>query len=140
MLTGYSIGCFSLAPTYYRHAQGVVVVFDITDRSSYMGAQKWVSEVSRVNKRYCMTLVGNKVDLAQHRQVSTTEAWEYANQMGMPYLETSAKTAENVEKVFFDLIQKAEEGAIEGNLNRSTSVIRISQQNLTKTKKNSCNC
>ena len=105
-----------------------------------MGAQKWVSEVGRVNKKYSMTLVGNKVDLIQHRQVSTNEAWEYANQMGIPYIETSAKTAENVEKVFFDLIQKAEEGALEHNLNRSTSLIRISQQNLTKPKKNTCNC
>ena len=132
---------FSLAPTYYRHAQGVVVVFDITDRSSYLGAQKWVAEVSRVNKKYFITLVGNKVDLFQHRQVPTNEALAYAAQMGMPYIETSAKTAENVEKVFFDLIQKAEEGFIEDNLLRSQSVIRLSQQNLAAEKrKKTCNC
>ncbi|TVU08607.1 hypothetical protein EJB05_42016, partial [Eragrostis curvula] len=94
----------SLAPMYYRGAAAAIVVFDISREDSYIRAKRWVDELQRQgNPHLVMALVGNKVDLEEKRQVGTQEAMEYAEANGLFFLETSAKTAQNVSEVFYEL-------------------------------------
>uniref|UniRef100_A0A0D3GK40 Uncharacterized protein n=1 Tax=Oryza barthii TaxID=65489 RepID=A0A0D3GK40_9ORYZ len=87
----------SLAPMYYRGAAAAVVVYDISSTDSYIRARKWVDELQRQgNPHLVMALVGNKVDLEEKRQVGTQEAMEYAERNGLFFIETSAKTSQNL--------------------------------------------
>lgn len=110
----------TITSSYYRGAHGIIIVrpalaacvvlhthrtavasqvYDITDRESFDNVKQWLSEIDRyacenVNK----LLVGNKCDLEAKRQVDFEEAKAFADERGIPFLETSAKSSTNVEK------------------------------------------
>jgi len=97
----------SLAPMYYRGAQAAIVVYDITSRDSFERAKAWVKELQRQgNPNIVIALTGNKLDLAQNRQVQTQEAQSYSEENGILFMETSAKTAANVNELFVAIAKK----------------------------------
>ncbi|XP_075264190.1 uncharacterized protein LOC142356106 [Convolutriloba macropyga] len=98
----------SLASTYYRNAQAVIVVFDITNSTSFLTAQKWVGELFSTQKKYSILLIGNKVDLP-NRTIFTSTAVTFAQSVGIRYMEVSAKTAENIDSIFNELIWTAKQ-------------------------------
>jgi Ras-related protein Rab-1A len=94
----------TITSSYYRGAHGIIIVYDITDRDSFDNVKQWLNEIDRyacenVNK----LLVGNKSDLDSKRQVDFDEAKAFADERGIPFLETSAKSAINVEKAFLTM-------------------------------------
>ncbi|KAI0474053.1 ras-domain-containing protein [Xylariaceae sp. FL0804] len=101
----------SLAPMYYRNANCAVVVYDITQSTSLDKAKAWVKELQRqANENIIIALAGNKLDLVSEqpdkRAVSTADAEAYANEAGLLFFETSAKTAENVRELFTAIAKK----------------------------------
>jgi len=91
----------TITSSYYRGAQGIILVFDCTDMESFNNVKQWLGEIDRyacenVNK----LLVGNKVDLVSGRVVDKNVATEFAESMSIPYIETSAKNASGVEEAF----------------------------------------
>ncbi|EJW85586.1 member Ras oncogene family RAB1A [Wuchereria bancrofti] len=94
----------TITSSYYRGAHGIIVVYDITDQESFNNVKQWLQEIDRyacenVNK----LLVGNKCDLIIRRAVEHSAAKEYADQLGIPFLETSAKSSTNVEQAFLTM-------------------------------------
>lgn len=75
----------SLAPMYYRGAAAAVIVFDITSRESFDAAKSWVAELQ--NTDTLIALAGNKSDLEASRAVDKEMAKNYADQMGILYME-----------------------------------------------------
>nr|ABR17422.1 unknown [Picea sitchensis] len=97
----------SLAPMYYRGAAAAIVVYDITSLDSFNRAKKWVQELQRQgNPNMVMTLAGNKADLTAKRKVELEEAQAYATENGLFFIETSAKTAQNVNELFYDIAKR----------------------------------
>merc|ERR1711937_1059395 len=97
----------SLAPMYYRGAAAAIVVYDITNADSFARAKSWVKELQRqANPNIVIALAGNKCDLASKRKVEAAEATEYAKDNGLFFMETSAKTALNVEELFKAIAKK----------------------------------
>jgi Ras-related protein Rab-5C len=91
----------SLAPMYYRGAQAAIVVYDITNKESFQKAQNWIKELQRqASPNIVIALAGNKLDLAQRRDVSYEEAKAYADETSLLFMETSARTAANVMELF----------------------------------------
>jgi len=91
----------SLAPMYYRNANCAVVVYDITQSASLEKARSWVRELQRqADPSIVIALCGNKTDLNARRQVSQEEAKKYADEEGLMWGETSAKTGEGVSDIF----------------------------------------
>ena len=91
----------TITSSYYRGAHGIIVVYDVTDPESFNNVKQWLHEIDRyacenVNK----LLVGNKSDLESKRAVQTEQAKEFADSLGIEFLETSAKNSTNVEKAF----------------------------------------
>nr|XP_017022149.1 ras-related protein Rab-11B-like [Drosophila kikkawai] len=88
-------------------SRGALVVYDIHDRDSYRDARDWVAELKALKRseKFIIVLVGNKSDIAEGREVSTTEAKEYAKRHELIFKEASAVTKCNVEACFNALIQ-----------------------------------
>ena len=97
----------SLAPMYYRGAQAAIVVYDITNAESFDRAKNWVKELQRQgNPNIVISLAGNKIDLESRRAVATDVAQSYADENGILLMETSAKTAANVNELFVAIAKK----------------------------------
>lgn len=96
----------SLIPSYIRDSSGAIVVYDITNRASFLNTSKWIEDVR--NERgsdVVIVLVGNKTDLADKRQVSTEEGEEKAKENNVMFIETSAKVGHNIKALFRQLAQ-----------------------------------
>src|ERR1700726_50203 len=89
---------------YYRNAHCAVVVYDITQASSLEKARSWIRELQRqADPSIVIALCGNKTDLSALRQVSQEEAKKYADEEGLMWGETSAKTGEGVADIFTNI-------------------------------------
>lgn len=94
-----------ITPSYYRLAQAVLIVFDITRRRTFEQVETWIQQLELHTPQLSWTLLGNKRDLASCREVAHEEAEALARKFGMLYMETSAKTGEQVEEVFLGLAE-----------------------------------
>ncbi|KAF7970866.1 hypothetical protein HWV62_22680 [Athelia sp. TMB] len=95
------------APMYYRNAHCAVVVYDITQTSSLEKARTWIRELQRqADPSIVIALCGNKADLSARRQVTQEEAKKYADEEGLMWAETSAKSGEGVADIFNAIAKK----------------------------------
>ncbi|GAA6063999.1 hypothetical protein JCM10212_000153 [Sporobolomyces blumeae] len=97
----------TITSSYYRGAHGIIVVYDVTDADTFSNVKQWLQEIDRyacegVNK----LLVGNKSDLTSKKVVEYNVAKEFADQIGVSMLETSAKNATNVEQAFLTMAKQ----------------------------------
>ena len=92
---------------YYRGAAAAIIVYDITSADSFARAKAWVRELQRQGgPGMVMALAGNKADLEAARAVAADEAAAYAGEAGLFFLETSAKTAANVDALFTEVARR----------------------------------
>ncbi|KAI0263358.1 ras-domain-containing protein [Gloeopeniophorella convolvens] len=91
----------SLIPSYIRDSTVAIVVFDITNRQSFLSTAKWIEDVrSERGNDVMVVLVGNKADLSDKRQVTLEEATAKAQGLNLMFMETSAKAGHNVKSLF----------------------------------------
>ena len=105
----------NITASYYRGGNGVLVVYDITERETFENLNSWLIEIEKnANKNVYKLLIGNKCDLEDKRQVTYQEGKDFADSNGMKFLETSAKTATKVQEAFELLTNEI----IKSNLNK----------------------
>ena len=91
----------SLNLTLLRKADGVILVYDITSQESFRKIDFWIQELHNKNRdSKVLMLVGNKTDLDNERKVSFQQGEKKANEIGCPFMETSAKTNHNIKECF----------------------------------------
>lgn len=94
----------TITSSYYRGAHGIIVVYDTTDSETFEHVKTWLHEIDRyASENVNKLLVGNKSDLTSKRQVEVEAAKEFASSVSIPFLETSAKNATNVEDAFMTM-------------------------------------
>jgi Ras-related protein Rab-1A len=105
----------NIVSSYYRTAHGILLTYDITQQSSFQHLQQyWMKDIIKYRTPDAsIMIVGTKSDLYESREVRSETAAEYAIQCGATYMETSARSTVNVEKVFTDLVAKIMEN-VEG--------------------------
>jgi Ras-related protein Rab-1A len=133
----------TITKSYYRGSNGIIIVYDITDRESFDQVQHWMNEIdAHAMVEVCRLLVGNKADLSDKRAVKTDEGMSVARQYGIPFIETSAKDCSNVESMFVTMAQamkKRADGPIEGSeIQKKTDVVVPMGRSIKKTRDCSC--
>lgn len=116
----------SIVPMYYKGSKGIIIVYDITSKDSFEGAKKWIQDIESNNNSACLILVGNKTDLAENREVTSDQASAYAANKNIIYLECSAKTNDNITKIFKNVADKMNKTS--ENVNTSKLTINVSPQ------------
>lgn len=98
----------TLTSSYYRGAQGVVLMYDVTEPRTFDDVSAWLRELRMFegDVRPVCLLVGNKVDLDEHRAVPTQDGREYAAAHAMLFMESSAKGGHGVCEAFDELVRK----------------------------------
>jgi Ras-related protein Rab-1A len=87
--------------SYYKGANGILVVYDITNKETFDGLNSWLIEIEKnSSKDVYKLLIGNKNDLEEKREITFEEGKEFASINGMEFFETSAKTAYKVQEAF----------------------------------------
>jgi len=131
----------SITRSYYRGSIGALLVYDITRRDSFESLTRWLEETRvNANDKTVLMLIGNKADLDAERKVSTEEGENFARINGLLFMETSAKTATNVDSAFTKtaelILNQIEQGHIDAT-NEAIGVKIGSQasENILKDKK-----
>ncbi|KAK3819536.1 MAG: small GTPase superfamily [Benniella sp.] len=92
----------AIRDNYYRSGEGFLCVFSICEYESFLHTQEFKDQITRVldDDKVPFVLVGNKADLTQRRKVDPREAAARAEEWNCQYIETSAKTRQNVDEIF----------------------------------------
>lgn len=105
----------SITRSYYRGAAGALLVYDITRRDTFKHLSVWLEEARQHSQsNMVIMLIGNKNDLEHRRAVSFEEGKAFADANGLIFMETSAKTAFNVEQAFINTAEKIHENITSG--------------------------
>ncbi|XP_028820796.1 ras-related protein Rab-26 [Denticeps clupeoides] len=91
----------SVTHAYYRDADALLLLYDVTNKASFDNIQAWLTEVHEfAQKEVVLMLLGNKADVSHERVVKREEGEKLAKEYGVPFMETSAKSGLNVELAF----------------------------------------
>ncbi|CAF1120705.1 unnamed protein product [Rotaria sordida] len=111
---------------YYRGAQGIILVFDVTDIKSFENIKIWLEGIDHhVSDNVKKLLVGNKCDLTSKRAIDYAVAQEFAKSLNLSYIETSSKNSTNVEQTFNNLVSEI--------LSRTVKVLSIPESAIVET-------
>lgn len=100
----------TITTAYYRGATGIILVYDVTDERTFENVRNWFQTVHQhANDDTQLILVGNKNDETDLRAVSFEQGESLAKELGIPFLEASAKTNDNVDELFFKLARIIQE-------------------------------
>ncbi|KAL5740883.1 hypothetical protein ACOSP7_029761 [Xanthoceras sorbifolium] len=124
----------TITTAYYRGAMGILLVYDVTDESSFNNIRNWMRNIEQhaadsVNR----ILVGNKADMDESkRAVPTAKGQALADEYGIKFFETSAKTNFNVEQVFFSIARDIKQRLAETDSKAEPQTIKISKPDPAK--------
>ena len=113
----------NIISSYYRGAQGIILVYDITDLDSFNNLNSWLVEIEKnASKNAYKILIGNKSDLENERKVQFSQGEEFAKQYGMKFFETSAKNSINVIEAFTAITKEIIKKKLNKTINKNKNV------------------
>ena len=104
----------SIARAYYKNSICACIVYDITNRNSFNSVQSWIDDCTKQTpKSILLLLIGNKNDLNDKREVQYEEGAEFAKKRNMIFLETSAKTGNNIDNIFERSVKQIDQNILD---------------------------
>lgn len=128
----------NITQQYYKGADGIVLVYDVSDRNSFEMLRGWITQISTHTTKVGIVLVGNKCD-KENRKVLKEEAEDLGKEHGLKYIETSALENIGVEETFDTLgeeILRLRGDSLEKV--SSSSTVRVNREDKTKGNKKCC--
>ena len=100
----------SITKNYYKGAHGIILIYDVTNRKTFDNVRDWVEQIrEEVSDKVSIILVGNKIDNVEGRKVTTEEGQKMADECQLSFFECSAKSGENIDHTFNELVKKTVE-------------------------------
>ena len=97
----------SITKNYYKGSHGIILIYDVTSLKTFENVKSWVSQIhEEIYDKVVIYLVGNKIDMDDERKVKTEEVQKLAEELGVPFVETSAKSGENIDNIFSDITER----------------------------------
>ena len=122
----------AITKNYYKGAQGIALIYDITNQITFENVRKWIDQIKEeVSEKVPIILVGNKIDIVERRVIKKEDGESMAKEYGLLFSECSAKTGENIDSTFNQLVEKTVE-------NYSKVKAKGETLNNKKNKKKSC--
>ena len=121
----------SISRAYYKNSVCACVVYDISNYSTFESVQSWIEDCkSQSSKAILLILIGNKSDLNDIRQVTYDEGAKFAKSNNMIFLETSAKTGDNIKKIFNKSVKQIDQNIIDNkyDLENESYGIRVGEK------------
>ncbi|XP_069655234.1 ras-related protein Rab-37 isoform X2 [Haliaeetus albicilla] len=104
----------SVTHAYYRDAQALLLLYDITSKMSFDNIRAWLTEIHEyAQKDVVIMLLGNKADVSSERAVRMEDGASLAREYGVPFMETSAKTGMNVELAFLAIAKELKQRTVQ---------------------------
>ena len=124
----------NVTKSYFQSSQGLLVVYDITDKESFEKINFWVDNIkNNAPENAKLILVGNKCDLANERKVSYEEGENYAKKFNIKFFESSAKDGTNVKEFFFYLANEIyQDDKTKGKNNKNSLQLNANQKGKKK--------
>ncbi|XP_010543445.1 PREDICTED: ras-related protein RABE1d-like isoform X3 [Tarenaya hassleriana] len=124
----------TITTAYYRGAMGILLVYDVTDESSFNNIRNWMKNIEQhASDNVDKILVGNKADMDESkRAVPTAKGQALADEYGIKFFETSAKTNLNVEQVFLSIARDIKQRLTETNSKQETQASSSTTIKITK--------
>ena len=114
----------SITKNYYKGSHGIILIYDITNRRTFENVQQWISQIrEETSQNVVIYLIGNKIDMKEERKVSTEEGKKLADELGLPFMETSAKEGININEVFDDIVERVDK--VFGNVPTATKKNKV---------------
>ncbi len=112
----------SITKNYYKGSNGIILIYDVTSLKTFENVKSWVSQIhEEISDKVVIYLVGNKVDMEEERKVTTEEGQKLAEELGVPFIETSAKSGLNIDEIFNDIVERIHKAF--GNIKKPTKNI-----------------
>ena len=97
----------AITTSYYRGANAIIIVFDLTEEKSFLHVTEWLKHIEKyASKNVLIFLVGNKLDLTDKIVINKENIEKFAEEHNLPYIETSAKEGINIEELFNNSINQ----------------------------------
>ena len=122
----------SLNKNFYSSADGIMFVFDVTQKLSFKSIDSWLKVPTDFTSNFKKILIGNKIDLENIREVKKEMIENYAKKEDMQYFETSAKTGENVEESFNKLAELIISDMTEDEIKEKTEKVGLKKKGKLK--------
>ena len=120
----------NIISSYYRGANGILLIYDITDKESFKSLSNWLIEIEKNgNKNVLKVLIGNKSDLEDKRVISFNQGKEFADMYGLKFIETSAKKNLNVNEAFESLGREIMESNVDYKVSKQMKNKKITVSN-----------
>ena len=135
----------SITRNFYRNANGILFIFDITKKESFDNIKNWLLDSQIIETKVIRMLIGNKIDLEKQRKIEKEIIENYAERKVMKYFETSAKEGTNIDIIFMELAKqilssKTEEDIIDdyNDYSYNNSSFNLSNESEKQKKKRQC--
>ena len=97
----------SITKNYIKGSDGIILIYDITNTQSFENVKAWVNQIrEEASSNVIIYIAGNKVDMEDERKVDRDDGEKLAEELGFPFVETSAKNGININETFEDLVER----------------------------------
>ena len=122
----------AITKNYYKGSHGIILIYDVTNLQTFENVKNWVSQIrEEAANNVVIYIAANKIDMETERKVSRQEGESLAQELGFPFMETSAKSGININETFEDLVERIDK--VYGNIPQKPN-----KNKLYKAKKRTC--
>ena len=112
----------AITKNYYKGSHGIILIYDVTNLQTFENVKTWVNQIrEEASPNVVIYIAANKIDMEEERKVPKEDGEKLAEELGFPFVETSAKSGININETFEDLVERIDK--VYGNVQQKPTKI-----------------